>query len=46
MGKFDRKEIKKKKPIKNTWYNWLINYTLKPISKTAVGCKGKVSKSF
>ena len=46
MGKFDRKEMKKKKPIKNTWYNWLINYTLKPISQTAVGCKDKVSKSF
>ena len=26
MDKFEQKEIKKIRPIKNTWYDWLINY--------------------
>ena len=31
MNKFEQKEIKKKKPVKDTWYNWLINYIPNPI---------------
>ena len=34
MGKFEEREIKKINPIKNTWYDWLINYISKPITKT------------
>ena len=30
MDRFEREEMKKTRPIKNTWYDWLINY----ISKT------------
>ena len=26
MIKSEEKEIKKLRPIENTWYNWLINY--------------------
>ena len=31
MIKFEEKEIKKLRPIENTWYNWLINYIPEPI---------------
>ena len=34
MGKLEEREIKKINPIKNTWYDWLINYISKPITKT------------
>ena len=44
MGKFEQKEMKKKIPIKNTWYDWLINYISKPIRKSAGGFKDKVNK--
>ena len=33
MNKFEQKEIKTKKPIKDNWYNWLINYIPNPIKK-------------
>ena len=33
MDRFEREEMKKTRPIKNTWYDWLINYTLNPIRK-------------
>ena len=26
MDKFEQKEMKRIRPIKNTWYYWLINY--------------------
>ena len=26
VGKLEQKEMKKKRPIKNTWYDWLIIY--------------------
>ena len=26
MDKFEQKEMKKTRPIENTWYDWLINY--------------------
>ena len=37
MDRFEKEEMKKKKkirPIKNTWYDWLINYISKPIRKS------------
>ena len=33
MDRFEGEEMKKTRPIKNTWYDWLINYTLNPIRK-------------
>ena len=33
MDKFEQKEMKKIKPIINTWYDWLINYIPEPIRK-------------
>ena len=33
MDRFEREEMKKTRPIKNIWYDWLINYTLNPIRK-------------
>ena len=35
MDKFEQKEIKEIRPIKNSWYNWLINYITEPITKIA-----------
>ena len=26
MDRLEKKELKKTRPIKNTWYDWLINY--------------------
>ena len=34
--------MKKKRPIKNTWYDWLINYISETISKAVGGFKDKV----
>ena len=31
MYKFEEKEMKKIKAIKNTWYDWLMNYIPEPI---------------
>ena len=33
MDKFEEREIKKIMPIKNTWYDWLINYIPELIKK-------------
>ena len=33
MDKFEEKEMKKIRPIKNTWYNWLISYVPEPVKK-------------
>ena len=35
MDKFEQKEMRKIRPIKNTWYDWLINYIPEPIRKSA-----------
>ena len=35
MDKFQQKEMKKIKPIKNAWYDLLINYIRDPIRKLA-----------
>ena len=42
MDKFEQKEIKEIRPIKNSWYNWLINYITEPITKIASDFKGKL----
>ena len=41
MGKFEQKEMKKKRPVKNT--NCLINYIPEPIRKVQVVLKIKLS---
>ena len=33
MDTFEQKEMKKKRPIKNSWYDWLIDYIPNPIKK-------------
>ena len=33
MDKFEQREMKKIRPIKNTWYDWFINYILELITK-------------
>ena len=34
LDKFEQKEMEKIRPIKSTWYDWLINYILGPIRKS------------
>ena len=38
----NKKEMKKIKPIKNTWYDWLINYIPETIRKVLGGFKDKI----
>ena len=46
MGRFEEKEMKKIRPIKNTWYGCLINYIPEPIRKIIGGFKDKVISLF
>ena len=46
MAKFEQNEIKKKRPIENTWYDWLLNYIPERIRKTVSGFKYKKCKFF
>ena len=46
MDKFEEKEMKKIRPIKNTWYDWLINYIPEPVRKSVSGFKDKVVNLF
>ena len=46
MDKFEQKEMKKIKPVKNTWYDWLINYFPEPIRKSVDGFKDKIVGLF
>ena len=46
MDKFEQKEMKKIRPIKNACYNWLINYIPKPIRKSVGGFKDKIVSLF
>ena len=48
MDKFEEKEVKKIRPIKNTWHDWLINYIPEPTTKLVGGFKDKIvfSKVF
>ena len=38
--------MKKIKPVKNTWYDWLINYIPEPIRKNEGGFKNKIVGLF
>ena len=38
--------MKKIKPIKNTWYDWLINYIPEPITKVVGRFKDKIVNLF
>ena len=42
MDKFEQKETKKKRPIKNAWYHWLTNYIPESIRKTVGNFQDKV----
>ena len=38
--------MKKIRPIKNTWYDWLINYIPEPMAKCVGGFKDKIVSLF
>ena len=38
--------MKKIGPVKNTWYDWLINYVPEPIKKSVAGFKDKIVSLF
>ena len=42
VEKLEQKEMKKKRPIKNTWYDWLINYVPEFLRKNICGFKYKL----
>ena len=46
MDKFKQTEIKKIKPIKNIWYDWLINQIPDPVIKSTRGFKHKAISFF
>ena len=46
MDRFGNKEIKKIIPIKNTWYDWLINYIPELVRKIVGGFKDKSVNFF
>ena len=46
MDKFEQKEMKKIRTIKNTWYDWLINYILELIRKVISDFKDKIVSLF
>ena len=46
MGKFEQKEMKKIRPIKTTWYDWLFDYIPEPIRKSVGGFKDKIVSLF
>ena len=41
-----KKEMKKIRPVKNTWYDWLINYITEPMRKSVGGFKDKIVSLF
>ena len=46
MDKFEQKEMKKIRLIKNTWYDWLVNYVPEPIKKSVGDFKDKIVNIF
>ena len=46
MDKFEQKEMKKIRPVKNILYDWLINYIPEPIRKIVGGFKNKIVSLF
>ena len=39
IDRFEKEEMNKIRPVKNTWYDWLIIYIPEPIRKSAGGFK-------
>ena len=46
IGLKKKKEMKKIRPNKNTWYDWLINYITEPIRESVGGFKDKIVSLF
>ena len=46
MDRFEKKEMNKVRPLKNTWYYWLINYIPEPIRKSVGGFKDEIVSLF
>ena len=46
MDRFEKKEMKKTRPIKNPWYDWLTNYIPQLIRKSVRGFKDKIVSLF
>ena len=46
MDRLEKKEMKKIRPIKNSWYDWLIKYIPEPIRNSAGGFKDKTVSLF
>ena len=46
MDKFEQKILKKIRPIKNTWYNWLISYIPESIRKSVDSFNDKMFSLF
>ena len=46
MDKFEQNEMKKIRPVKNTWYDFLIRYTPEPTRKSVGGFKYKIVSLF
>ena len=42
----DMKKMKKIRPVKNTWFDWLTNYIPEPIRKSAGGFKDETGNLF
>ena len=38
---FEKNQMKKIRSVKNTWYDWLINYIPEPVGKSVGGFKDK-----
>ena len=46
MNKFEKTEKKKLRPVKNSWYDWLINYIPEPPTKNVGGFTDKDASIF
>ena len=46
MDIFEHQEMKKIRPIKNSWYDWFTNYIPEPIGKSVGGFKHKIVSLF
>ena len=46
MDKFEQKEMKKIRPIKKTWYDWVIHYVAKSTRKSVSSFKRKIVSLF
>ena len=46
MDRFEKIEMKKIRPIKNAWYDWLIIYIPEPIRKSVNALKDKIASLY